>query len=140
VPGAQMHFYWLWFFVKGYRLLFGDSKKVTVSHDVTFDESTFSSYKGVSNSGSSSISMSETIDDNLDIDIPINVDSVSPITQSTSASVPLFSNNHSIAENRPRRNIVLPHRYRDTDSMTHYSLIVAQKTNVAFEPSSYSSG
>jgi hypothetical protein len=32
----------------------------------------------------------------------------------------------------------LPHRYRDTDNMTHYALIVAQETNVAFAPSSYS--
>jgi hypothetical protein len=49
--------------------------------------------------------------------------------------VPPISNNHSIAQVRPRRNIVLPHSYCDIDSMAHYALIAAQKTNDAFEPS-----
>ena len=79
--------------------------------------------------------MPETTDENLEVDVPVNIDSVSPITQSVSTSVPPVSNNHSIAQDRPRRNIVLPHRYRDTDSMAHYALIAAQETNVAFEPS-----
>jgi hypothetical protein len=115
-----------------------DSKKVIVSRDVTFDESTFSSSGGVSDSGSSSTSMPKTTDENLEIDVPINVDSVTPITQSVLVSIPPISNNYSIAQDRSRRNIVLPHRYRDTDSMAHYALIAAQETNVAFEPSSYS--
>ena len=121
--------------VKGYRLLCTDYKRVIVSRDVTFDESTFYSSGGVSDSGSSSTSMPETTDENLEVDIPINVDSVTHITQSVLASVLLVSNNHSIAQDRPRRNIVLPHRYRDTNSMAHYALIAAQETNVAFEPS-----
>jgi hypothetical protein len=57
-----------------------DSKKVIVSRDVTFDESTFYSSRGVSDSGSSSTSMPETTDENLEVDIPINVDSITPIT------------------------------------------------------------
>jgi hypothetical protein len=81
--------------------------------------------------------MSKTTDENLEVDVSINIDSVTPITQLVSVYVPLVSNNHSIAQDRPRRNIVLPHRYRDTDSMAHYALIAAQETNVAFEPSSY---
>ena len=97
-----------------------DSKRVIVSRDVTFDESTFSSSGGVSDSGSSSTSMPETTDENLEVDVPINIDSVTPITQSVSASVPPVINNHSIAQDRPRRNIVLSHRYCDTDSMAHY--------------------
>jgi hypothetical protein len=117
--------------------LYADSKKVIVSSDFTFDDSTFSSAVGVSDSGSSSISMPETTDENLEVDVPINVDSVTPITQSVSVSIHLISNNHSIAQGRPRRNIVLPHQYRDTDNI-HYALIAAQETNVAFEPSSYS--
>jgi hypothetical protein len=112
--------------VKGYRLLCVDFKKVIVSRDVTFDESTFSSSRGVSDSGSSSTSLPESTDENLDVDVPVSIDSVTPITQSFSASVPPVSNNHSIAQDRPRRNIVLPHRYRDTDSMAHYALIAAQ--------------
>jgi hypothetical protein len=60
--------------------LCADSKKVIVSHDVTFDESTFSSSGGVSDSGSSSTSMPETTDENLEVDIPVNIDSVTPIT------------------------------------------------------------
>lgn len=103
-----------------------------------FDESIFSSSGGVSDSGSSSTSMPKTTDENLEVDVPVNIDSVTPITQSVSVSIPPVSNNHSIAQDRPRRNIVLPHRYRDTDSMAHYALIAAQETNVAFEPSSYS--
>jgi hypothetical protein len=79
--------------------------------------------------------MSKTTDENLEVDVSINIDSVTPITQLVSVYVPLVSNNHSIAQDRPRRNIVLPHRYRDTDSMAHYALIAAQETNVAFEPS-----
>jgi hypothetical protein len=121
--------------VKGYHLLCADYKKVIVSRDVTFDESIFSSSGGVSDSGSSSTSIPETTNENLEVGVPINVDSVTPITQSVSAYVPPVSNNHSIAQDRPRRNIVLPHRYRDTDSMAHYALIAAQETNVAFEPS-----
>jgi hypothetical protein len=78
------------------------------------------------------------LDENLEVDVPINIDSITPITKSVLAFVPPFSNNHSIAQDRPRRNIALPHRYRDTDSMAHYTLAVAQETNVAFEPSSYS--
>jgi hypothetical protein len=117
--------------------LYADSKKVIVSSDFTFDDSTFSSAVGVSDSGSSSISMPETTDENLEVDVPINVDSVTPITQSVSVSIHLISNNHSIAQGRPRRNIVLPHQYRDIDNI-HYALIAAQETNVAFEPSSYS--
>jgi hypothetical protein len=123
--------------IKGYRLLCVDSKKVIVSRDVTFDKSTFSSYGGVSDSGSSSTYMHKTTDENLEVDVPINIDSITPITKSVYVSVPPISNNHSIAQDRPRRNIVLPHRYRDTDSMAHYALIAAQETNVAFEPSSY---
>lgn len=107
-----------------------------VSRDVTFDESTFYSSGGVSDSGSSSTSMPETTDENLEVDVPINVDFVTLITQSV--YVPPVGNNHSIAQDRPRRNIVLPHRYRDIDSMAHYALIAAQETNVTFEPSSYS--
>jgi hypothetical protein len=103
--------------VKGYCLLCADSKKVIVSRDVTFDECTFSSSGGVSDSGSSSTSMPETNDENFEVDLPIK-------------------DNHSFAQERPRRNIVLPHRYRDTDSMAHYAFIAAQDTNVAFEPSS----
>jgi hypothetical protein len=118
--------------------LCADFKKVIVSHDVTFDESTFSFSGGVSDSGSSSTSMLETTDENLEVDVPVNIDSVSPITQSVSTSIPPVSNNHSIAQDRPRRNIILPHRYRDTDSMAHYALIAAQETNIAFEPFSYS--
>jgi hypothetical protein len=95
--------------VKGYYLLCANFKKVIVSHDVTFDESTFSSSGGVSDIGSSSTSMPETTDENLEVVVPINVDSVTPITQSVSAFVPPVSNNHSIAQDRPRRNIVLPH-------------------------------
>jgi hypothetical protein len=124
--------------VKGYHLLCIDSKKVIVSRNVTFDAITFSSSGGVSDSGSSSTSMPETTDENLDVDVPINVDSITSITEPVSVSVPLVSNNHSIAQDRPRRNIVLPHRYRDTDSMAHYALIAAQETNIAFESSSYS--
>jgi hypothetical protein len=124
--------------VKRYRLLCADSKKVIVSRDVTFDESIFSSSGGVSDSGSSSTSMPKTTDENLEVDVPVNIDSVTPITQSVLVSIPPVSNNYSIAQDRPRRNIVLPHRYRDTDSMAHYALIAAQETNVAFEPSSYS--
>jgi hypothetical protein len=60
--------------------LCADSKKVIVSHDVTFDESTFSSSGCVSDSGSSSTSMPETTDENLEVDIPVNIDSVTPIT------------------------------------------------------------
>jgi hypothetical protein len=51
--------------VKGYHLLCANSKKVIASHNVTFDESTFSSSRGVSDSGSSSTSMYETTDENL---------------------------------------------------------------------------
>jgi hypothetical protein len=65
--------------VKGYCLLCADSKKVIVSRDVTFDECTFSSSGGVSDSGSSSTSMPETNDENLEVDLPINVDSNTPI-------------------------------------------------------------
>jgi hypothetical protein len=83
--------------VKGYHLLCADSKKMIVSHDVTFDESTFSSFGSVSDSGSSSTSKSETTDENLELDVPINVDSITPITQPVSVSIPHVSNNHSIA-------------------------------------------
>jgi hypothetical protein len=86
--------------------LCADSKKVIVSRDVTFDESTFSSSRGVSDSGSSFTSMPKTTDEDLEVDVPINVDSITPITQSVSAPV---SNNYSIAQDRPRRNIVLRH-------------------------------
>jgi hypothetical protein len=121
--------------VKGYRLLCADFKKVIVSRDVTFDESTFSSSKGVSDSGSSFTSFPETTNENLEVDVPVNIDYVTPITQSVSASISHVSNNLSIAQDRPRRNIVLPHRYHDTNSMAHYALIAPQETNVAFEPS-----
>jgi hypothetical protein len=66
--------------VKGYRLLCADSKKVIVSRDITFHENTFSSAGGVSDSGSSSTSMPETTDENLEVDVPISVDSVTPIS------------------------------------------------------------
>jgi hypothetical protein len=55
--------------VKGYRLLYADSKKVIASRDVTFDESTFCSSGGVSDSGSSSTSVPETTDENLEVDV-----------------------------------------------------------------------
>jgi hypothetical protein len=58
---------------------------------------------------------------------PIHIDSVTPITQPVSASVSPISNNHSIAQDRPRRNIVLPHRYHDTDNMAHYALMLLKK-------------
>jgi hypothetical protein len=61
--------------------------------------------------------MPETTDENLEVDVSINVDFVTPITQPVLVSIPHVSNNHSIAQDRPRRNIVLPHQYRDTDSM-----------------------
>jgi hypothetical protein len=139
VPRAQKFtFIGYCYGVKRYHLLCAQSKKVIINRDVTFDENTFSSSGGVSDSGSSPTSMPETTDENLDVVVPINVDSVTPITQSVSAFVPPVSNNHSIAQDRPRRNIVFPHRYRDTGSMAHYALIAAQETNVAFEPSSYS--
>jgi hypothetical protein len=98
--------------VKGYCLLCGDSKKVIASCDVTFDESTFSFSGCVIHRGSSSTSIPETTDENLEVDVRINIDSVTPITRLVSASVSPVSNNHSIAQDRPRRNIVLPHRYR----------------------------
>jgi hypothetical protein len=68
--------------VKGYRLLCADTKEVIVSRNVTFDESKFSSFGGGSDSGSSYTFMSKTTDENLEVDVPINVDSVTPITQS----------------------------------------------------------
>jgi hypothetical protein len=105
------------FGVKGYILLCANSKKVIVSRDVTFGESTFSSFGDVSDSGSSTTSMPKTVDENLEVGVPVTIDYVIPITQSVSTYVPLVSNNHSIAQDRPRRNIVLPHRYRDTGSM-----------------------
>jgi hypothetical protein len=55
---------------------------VIVSRDVTFDESTFSSSGGVSDSGSWSTSMPETTDENLEVDVPVNIDSVTHTTQS----------------------------------------------------------
>jgi hypothetical protein len=122
--------------VKGYYLLCVDFKRVIISRDVTFDERKFSFSGGVSDSGSSSTSMPETTDKNVEVDVPVNIDFVTHITQLASASVPLVSNNHSIAQDRPRRDIVLSHGYRDTDSMAHYDLIAAQETSVAFEPSS----
>jgi hypothetical protein len=61
--------------------LCADSKKVIVSRDVAFDESTFSSFGSISDSGSSSTSIPETIDENLEVDVPINVHYVTPITQ-----------------------------------------------------------
>jgi hypothetical protein len=78
--------------------LCADSKRVIVSRDVTFDESTFSSSGGVSDSGSWSTSMPETTDENLEVDVPVNIDSVTHTTQSVSASVPPVSNNHSITQ------------------------------------------
>jgi hypothetical protein len=89
----------------------------------------------VSNSGFSSTSMPETVDENLELDVPINIDYLTPITLSISASIHPVSNNHSIAQDRPRRNIIWPHQYRDTDSMAHYTPIAAQEINDAFEPS-----
>jgi hypothetical protein len=102
-----------------------DSKKVIVSRDVTFDESTFSSSGGVFDSGSSSTSMPETTVENFEVDVPVNIDFVTPITQLVLVSIPPVSNNHSITQDRPRLNIVLPHRYRGTDNMAHYALIIA---------------
>jgi hypothetical protein len=130
VPGAQKcTFIGYSSGVKGYHLLCVDSKKMIFSRDVTFDESTFSSSRGVSDSGFSSTSMSETTDENLEVDVPINVDSVTPITQSVLVSVPPVSNKHSIAQDRPRRNIVLPHRYCDTDSMAHVGDLFSNAMN-----------
>jgi hypothetical protein len=67
---------------------------VIVSRDVTFDKSTFSSSRGISDSGSSCTSMPKTTDENLKVDVSINVDYVTPITQSVLVSVPPVSNNH----------------------------------------------
>jgi hypothetical protein len=61
--------------VKGYRLLCADSNKVIVSRDVTFDESTFSSLGDASGSDSSSTTTPETTVENLEVDLPVNVDS-----------------------------------------------------------------
>jgi hypothetical protein len=72
------------------------SKKVIVSRDVTFDESTFYFSGGVYDSGSSSKSMPETTDENLEVDVHVNIDFVIPITQLASVSIPTISNNHSI--------------------------------------------
>jgi hypothetical protein len=110
---AELHrgctFYGYGYSVKGYCLLCTDYKRAIVSRDVTFDENTFSSPGGVSDSGSSSTSMPETTDENLEVDVPVNINSVTPITKSVSTSVPPISNNHLINQDRPRRNIVLPH-------------------------------
>jgi hypothetical protein len=85
VPGAQKYtFIGYGSGVKGYRLLCADFKKVIVSRDVTFDESTFSSSRGVSDSGSSSTSMPETTNENLEVDVLVNIDFVTPITHSVS--------------------------------------------------------
>jgi hypothetical protein len=59
---------------------------VIVSRDVTFDESTFSFSGGVYDSGSSSKSMPGTTNENLEVDVPVNIDSIIPITQSASFS------------------------------------------------------
>jgi hypothetical protein len=132
--------------VKGYRLLCADSKKVIVSRDVTFDESAFSSLGDASSSGFSSTPTPETTVEDLEIDLPVNVDpaitsstnsidSGASTTQSDSAFAPPIIHNHSIAQDRARRNIVLPPRYRD---MAHYAFIAAQDIIDATEPSSYS--
>jgi hypothetical protein len=76
-----MHFCWLSF----------------ISRDVTFDESTFYSSGNVPDSDSSSTYMPKTNYENLEVDIPINIDSVTPIAQSISVSIPPVSNNQSIA-------------------------------------------
>jgi hypothetical protein len=81
--------------------LCANSKKVIVSRDVTFDESTFSFSGDVSHSGSSSTSMPKTADENLEVDVLVIIDFVTPITQSVSTYVPPISNNHSIAKDRP---------------------------------------
>jgi hypothetical protein len=127
-------------------LLCADSKKVIVSRDVTFDESAFSSLGDASSSGSSSTPTPETTVEDLEVDLPVNVDpaitsstnsidSVASTTQSDSAFAPPVIHNHSIAQDRARRNIVLPPRYRD---MAHYAFIAAQDIIDAAEPSSYS--
>jgi hypothetical protein len=68
--------------------------------------------------------MPETIDENLEVDVHVNIDFVTPITQSVSAYVPPVSNNYSIAQGR-LEGVLLPHRYCDTDNMAHHALIVA---------------
>jgi hypothetical protein len=75
-----MHFIGYGSGVKGYCLLCADSKRMIVSRNVTFDESSFSFFGGVFDSGSSSTSMPKTTNENLEVDVHVNIYSVTPIT------------------------------------------------------------
>lgn len=137
--------------VKGYRLWCLDSKKLIISRDVTFDEDailhprkdTVVSQNSEDSSNSPHVMEVEVTPTAPVVPQPNSSSKIIPPHDDLHASdkdeeeePPHVDESYSIAQNRPRREIRLPKRYANSNSVT-YALSVGLETECMLEPSSY---
>ena len=131
---------------KGYRIWCPESKKVIQSKDITFNETTMLP------SGEDFVVPSTGADDQQDTSMEIEVETVvaqgeaanqpnreAQVTEpgAISSYQPQVEVTHSIACDRPRREIKRPARYNDDEGQIAYALSVAEEVPKGVEPSTY---
>ena len=131
---------------KGYRMWCPDSKKVIQSRDVTFNESEILS------SGKNAAVPSTGAGTQQDTSIEVEVETTTvqggavegtireaQVTEpgAISTNQPQEEVDHSIARDRPRREIRRPARYNDDEGLIAYALSVAEEVPEGTEPSNY---
>ena len=124
--------------VKGYKLWCPETSKVVISRDVVFDETSMFQ-------GSPSSTPSEGNQQKSSIQVELEI-GLKPTPEQTLEHIPVSMNGgcsseappqHSIAENRPRRDIRRPQRYAEAD-LVAYALNVAEEIDSEEEPATYS--
>ncbi|PPD70354.1 hypothetical protein GOBAR_DD32770 [Gossypium barbadense] len=118
--------------VKGYKLWSLENRKLVISRDVVFDETTMLP--------NLSLKVSSGKKNQKQVEHQINPESTAKSTHQASTKIQnrvVFSPQYSIAKNRTRREIKPPKRYPEADLIT-YTLNVAEDIDANQEPSNYS--
>nr|AAM08562.1 Putative retroelement [Oryza sativa Japonica Group]AAM10749.1 Putative retroelement [Oryza sativa Japonica Group] len=130
--------------VKGYKLWCPETKKVVISRNVVFHESVMlhdkpSTNVPVESQEKASVQVEHLISSGHAPEkenVAINLDA--PVIEDSDSSIVQQSPKHSIAKDKPKRNIKPPRRYIEEANIVAYALSVAEEIEGNVEPSTYS--
>jgi len=133
---------------KGYRMWCPESKKVIQSKDVTFNETAILSSRTYSVVPSTSAGDQEDTSNSMEIEVETvaaqggatnQLNREAQVTKhgTISSDQPQVEVAHSIARDRPRREIRKPTRYNDDEVLIAYTLSVADEVPKGVEHSTY---